>query len=97
MTINDPGLYRRMCEPFKSGDEANEHVEAFFGSVRELRERFKITDVVLVAQISFKDGEAEKIAQATLQIGNPANAEMMHIFGSQIARADYAKAMGVKA
>lgn len=61
-TKNDPANYRRMSEPFRSGEEANEALSAFFDEVQAARERHRIADVVVLCEVPhaapvIEDGE----------------------------------------
>lgn len=48
----DPDRYARMAVPFESSTAANDAVAAFYKDVEDARERHKITDVLVLVEIS---------------------------------------------
>jgi hypothetical protein len=46
--FNDPGLYRRLSEPFPTVEAGNEAIQGFFRELRELRAKWKLPDVYCV-------------------------------------------------
>lgn len=57
-THNDPATYRRLSVPFPTVEASNEALTAFFEEVRAARERHRIPDVIVLAEISVMiDGE----------------------------------------
>ena len=50
--IEDPGLYRRLSEPFPSFNAANDAINAFNVDLRAIREKHKIPDIVFVIAVS---------------------------------------------
>ena len=70
--IRDPALYRRMSEPHASAAEGNAAVDAFAEGVRALREKHRLRDVVVIAQVVYLDQDGqETIGHATQNIGDP--------------------------
>lgn len=85
---NDPALYRRMCEPFASAEEANAALTAFYDELRALREKHRIADVHVTWSVNvvFPDGETPSIGGA--HIGDPAKAESMAAWAFGFETAD---------
>ena len=50
--INDPSLYRKLCEPFPSVEAADEAVRNFIAELRELRIKYKIPDIAMVIRLT---------------------------------------------
>lgn len=63
-TISDPENYRKMSEPFESADEANTALKQFMDVVRELRQKYRIAEVLTVVSVNvkYKDGEGKAIS-----------------------------------
>ncbi len=64
---HDPKLYREMSEPFKTPDEANAAIKAFFDDLGDIRKKHGLRDVLCVIQGSciYPDqGEGEFITTA---------------------------------
>ena len=57
----NPELYERMRVPFETEDEARASVEAFMEKVGQLREQYKMPDVMLNVLVTVKDGNGEVI------------------------------------
>jgi hypothetical protein len=68
--INDPSLYRRMSEPHESLEAANAAWLAFYADVRAAREKHRIPDVLIVAELPFIDNGEESRAPVCSTIGN---------------------------
>ena len=49
--IDDPALYRKLCEPFPSVEAADEALRNFNAELRELRVKYKIPDISLVLRL----------------------------------------------
>lgn len=79
MTRTDnPGLYRKMSEPFSGADEANAAVKAFFDDVEAAREKHRIADVVVGVNIKviYNDGE-EGIGGSMMNLGDIMQAQLI--------------------
>lgn len=74
--FKDPANYRAMLEPHGSVDEANAAASAFFDGVMELRKKFRLPNVLVVADVHYlaEDGE-EIIGRLSSMIGDAVHAE----------------------
>lgn len=68
--IKDPSLYRRMSEPHESIETANAAWLAFYDDVRAVREKHRIPDVLIVAELAFINNGEEAHAPVCSTIGN---------------------------
>lgn len=60
-SITDPGLYRRLSEPFENEKDFTSTAGEFATELRALRERHGFPDLVYIISANVKDGEGEKI------------------------------------
>ena len=75
---NDPGLYRRMSEPFDSADAAQSAWDAFRADIEAAREKHKITEVVVLVQFPYRASEGDEILGGSmLCIGDGMRHEVM--------------------
>ncbi len=70
---NDPEKYRRMSVPYKSEEEAREMLTAFLGELGEIREKYKVPNVVLVTKASVMIEGQEKVFPAIANWGDSAH------------------------
>lgn len=86
MFINDPANYRNMAEPFASLDEANESIKRFYESVRELRNKFGIRDVlVVIASCAMSKGREQEFMLSGMN-GSELNEESMAAYAFGVAQ-----------
>ena len=71
---NDPDNYRKMSEPHKSMDDANEALQKFYDKVSEARKECQIADVLVITKDSsfLSDGTIGLFIQHS-QFGNQLN------------------------
>lgn len=69
-TINDPLNYRRCSEPFPGAAEANEALAAFFADVKAAREKHRISDVVVLVEVSHMLNGEEVRGSASSMLGD---------------------------
>lgn len=76
--MKNPGLYRRMSEPFASAEEATAAINAFFDDLAALREKHRIADVHVIAKTNAieTDGE-EHVSISRYHLGDALHAESM--------------------
>ena len=55
--VNDPDKYERLSQPFETQEEAEKAMKAFLKGVSKLREKHKISDVLVGIKGSFKNSE----------------------------------------
>lgn len=86
---SDPALYRRLCEPHASIDALNAELEAFYKSVRELREKHKLPEVLVIVAANVMDDGVEYEVQSSAYNGDVRNAAYMiaRAYGESIAEA----------
>lgn len=71
---HDPKLYLEMCQPHESADEAGKQIKAFFEEIGELRKRYRIADVHIIAQTNcLVPSGAMGIAGLSMHYGDSAN------------------------
>lgn len=68
--INDPGLYRRMSEPFDDAAESNAALSSFFEAIEKLREEHGIPDVLVLCEVNVMIDGAETRGSARLMRGD---------------------------
>ncbi len=68
--ISDPELYKRLCEPFPSVESANDSLDNFFKEFRELREKYGIPDILLIARSIYMDQGELRDALSTMNCGD---------------------------
>lgn len=88
MKINDPKKYREMSMPFETTEEANAALKAFFEDVKTAREKHRISDVVVLCEISHKIDDEEVRGGASTSLGDSARVLVMlaREFGAEQAR-----------
>jgi hypothetical protein len=74
MKTDNPGLYRRLSEPFADADAANEAIQAFFVEVEALREKHRIPDVLVLVEANMMTDGVETRGGARLFRGDKAHA-----------------------
>jgi hypothetical protein len=94
MKINDPKKYREMSVPFATTEEANAALNAFFEDVKAAREKHRISDVVVLCEISHKIDDEEVRGGAFTSLGDRARVIIMlaREFGAEQARHEAAVA-----
>jgi len=68
--IHDPSNYRKMSAPFDSLADANAALVAFFKDVAELRQKHRISDVLVLCEISHMIGNEEVRGSASTSLGS---------------------------
>jgi hypothetical protein len=84
----NPKLFREMSEPHESVAAFGEHTQAFFYEVSQLREKYRITNVVMVVQAQYEENGEEHSALATRLIGDTGQAQALFAYGYGVARAE---------
>lgn len=87
-TRNNPKHYREMSHPFPSTDDANAALSAFFSDVEAARNKHRISDVVVICEVSHDlDGEEVRGA-ASASYGDSARFVTMlaREYGAESAR-----------
>jgi hypothetical protein len=59
--INDPSLYRKLCEPFSNAETANENLQKFFSKIEELREELRIPDVTVLCTVNMLASDGTEV------------------------------------
>lgn len=72
--MNDPKRYRRMCEPFPSLEATQDAITAFFNDVEAAREKHRIADVILIAEVVHEADNTEVRGSSTLLLGDSTRA-----------------------
>lgn len=70
--ILNPELYKRLLEPFPSKESAQDSFDKFFTEFRELREKYGIPDVVVIARAIYMEEEKKRDVVLTMNSGNSA-------------------------
>ena len=69
--INDPALYRKLCEPYESREAVDKPLAAFIDDVRAAREKHGVPDVTILFQVvAMIDGEEIRLG-GMHHSGNP--------------------------
>lgn len=87
-TSNNPKHYREMSHPFPSTDDANAALSAFFADVKAARNKHRISDVVVICEVSH-DFEGEDVrGSASASYGDSARfvAMLAREYGAESAR-----------
>lgn len=88
-TFVDPDNYRKLCEPFASVDEANENVTAFWDAFYELRNKYRLADVTVVARINVVHASGDEgDAVLTMHAGDSLRKEPMLAYAFGEAQAE---------
>jgi hypothetical protein len=66
----NPELFARMSAPFDTLDEANDALSAFFEDVSAAREKHRIKNVVVIAEIATRDADGERPGAASFSCGD---------------------------
>lgn len=85
-SVRNEENYRALSVPKESPEAANADIEAFFKAVRELRQQFKLTDVLLVASVNvLYPGKGEGRAMTYAHFGDSREAETMaaYVYGAE--------------
>jgi hypothetical protein len=89
MTWNDPKLYREMSVPHETMDAAMAEAAAFTEGLKELRQRHRIPDLYVVAEMNaISDDGSEKGIVFSLGIGNSSRHEVLAARALGIAKAE---------
>ena len=88
---NDPDNYRKMSEPHKSMDDANEALQKFYDKVSEARKECQIADVLVITKDTYflSDGTIGIFIQHS-QFGNQLNGLSMAAYAFGQLQAAYA-------
>ena len=85
----DEANYRRLNEPKASPDVANAEIAEFFREARELRQKYKLPDVLIVvaATVMYPDGAGEGRVMTYAHFGDSREAETMaaYAYGAETA------------
>lgn len=74
--FSDPGTYRAMLEPHGSVEEANAAATAFFDGVKELRKKYRMPNVLIVADVLYLTEDGEEInGRLSSMLGDSVHAE----------------------
>lgn len=86
--IQDPALYRLMCEPHADADAAEAAMVEFLKDVRAAREKHRIKDVHVVAEVTYLADGKEVTGASSIHNGNAGNALPMlaSAYGAERAR-----------
>lgn len=68
--IVDPLLYEKLNKPFKSAEKAERMLNGFWNELRALRKKYKIPNVICVYQLTFQDGNDDKLAVNHMSCGD---------------------------
>jgi len=77
MNYSDPKTYREMSIPFASNEEASKANEAFKDELATLRKKYRMRDLVVVAQFSYESSEGECDAVSLNSFGHAGNVESL--------------------
>jgi hypothetical protein len=89
--ISDPANYRRLSEPFPSMDALNDALVAFSDEVRELRNKHKIRDVIVIVAGSYLNKDGEEVDGLTYMMHGASDRQVAYlaeIFGRAQAEQD---------
>lgn len=86
--IIDPGLYRKLSEPFPDANAMNSALNAFSEELRSLREKHHIADLIVISCASYIDGTSEVSAIHASHNGDPMMALplLAHAYGAELER-----------
>lgn len=85
----NPGLFRRMAEPFPNVEAANVAVEAFWDEFAALREKHKVTNVYVIVESPYLADDGEETGMCLCgMIGDSQKSEAMtaYAFGRESAK-----------
>lgn len=71
-SISNPELYMELLKPHSSLEVANDKLEKFRDEFRELRKKYSIPDLVLIARSIYMDQGEECDMISTMNCGNAA-------------------------
>ena len=69
-TKNDFENYRKMSEPFRTVEEADEALKNFFQAIEEARKKFRIMDAHIICKLNVIHASEEKSVMVTAHFGN---------------------------
>lgn len=88
--ISDERNYIALCEPFESPDAANDSMNKFFTELRELRNKYRMRDclVVVAFNVTYADGETVSDVICDSHFGSSAQQLPMAAFAYGRAQAE---------
>lgn len=69
-TFSDPELYKRLLRPFPSKESADDSYNKFLIEFRELREKYGIPDIVMIARTIYMDNDEKVDDLITINCGD---------------------------
>lgn len=84
-----PDVYRELCKPFETLEEANKAFESFQEELYELRKKHRVRDLVFIAQIGVKYDDGDEGSPIVLgMFGNEEKMEAMTAYALGRASAE---------
>lgn len=78
----NPALYRELCEPFPSPNDAEQAVQAFAAELYDLRAKHRIRDLLIVVSATVKyPSEEEGEVSCVIHFGDELKSENMAAYG----------------
>jgi hypothetical protein len=93
--IIDQKNYRRVSEPFVNAEQANAAIELFYKEVRELRNKHRIADVLVVCCVNVSYAEGEGQAMSRSHHGDPLKAEALAAYAYGAEQAERRRMMNL--
>lgn len=88
MKTSNPKNYRKMSEPFPDADTANQVLSDFFTELSELREKYRVADVLCIVAVNVQYDETEGRALTYFHAGDELNTESLAAYGYGRAQAE---------
>ncbi len=68
--LRDPYLYLKLSEPQASNEDATSNLDQFCAEMQELRKKYKIPNVVILACVNYLDDNVVKQTLHTMSCGD---------------------------